>query len=177
MKIVMLKSSPHKNGSSNYLAEQFQKGAEEAGHEVTAIDVAHGEFHPCLGCDVCGMSGPCCQRDDMEKVRKSLLSSDMVVFVTPLYYFGMSAQLKTVIDRFYSFTGRLSGKGLKAALLAAAWDNNSWTMKDLSSHYQTLCRYLHFENMGMVLGTGCGALSMTKASGYPEKAYQLGKGL
>ena len=60
----------------------------------------------------------------------------MVVFVTPLYYFGMSAQLKAVIDRFYSFNGRLTSKGVKTALIAAAWDSNDWTMKDLEDVYK-----------------------------------------
>ena len=58
------------------------------------------------------MAGPCCQNDDMAGLKEQILASDMVVFVTPLYYFGMSAQLKTVIDRFYSFNGQLSAKGL-----------------------------------------------------------------
>lgn len=51
-------------------------------------------------------------RQIMAGLKEQILGSDMVVFVTPLYYFGMSAQLKTVIDRFYSFNGGLSAKGL-----------------------------------------------------------------
>ena len=50
MKIVILEGSPNKNGSSNMLAEQFRKGAEEAGHSVQVIDVAHSDIHPCIGC-------------------------------------------------------------------------------------------------------------------------------
>ena len=111
----------------------------------------------------------------MARVREQLLASDLAVFVTPLYYFGISAQLKMVIDRFYSFNGELTAKKLKTVLIAAAWDSNDWTMRELQSHYQTLCRYLHFQDQGMILGVGCGTVSMTKATEFPDKAYALGR--
>ena len=177
MRILIIESSPHKNGSSNLIAERFMEGAREAGHQVAVFDAARANLHPCLGCGACGMAGPCVQKDDMASLREMLLQADMAVFVTPLYYFGMSAQLKTVIDRFYSFTGQLSAKGLKTALIAAAWDSNDWTMQDLSAYYQTLCRYMHFQDQGMILGTGCGTVSMTKNSAFPRKAYEFGKSL
>ena len=177
MKILVIESSPHKKGSSNLLAENFIRGAEEAGHRVKVFDAGHADIHPCLGCDACGMSGPCCQRDDMAQLKQDILEADMAVFVTPLYYFGMSAQLKKVIDRFYSFNGRLTTKGLKTALIVAAWDSNSWTMQDIAAHYETLCNYLSFDNMGMVLGTGCGTVSMTANTKFPRQAYELGRSL
>lgn len=71
-----------------------------------------------------GMSGACVQKDDMSEVEKLILNSDMIVFVSPIYYFGISAQLKTLIDRFYSFNTPLMGKGLKSALIVAAWDDS-----------------------------------------------------
>lgn len=177
MNILVIESSPHKHGSSNLLAEEFIHGAREAGHQVQVFDAGHADLHPCLGCDACGMSGPCVQKDDMAELRGNILASDMVAFVTPLYYFGMSAQLKTVIDRFYSFNGQLSAKGVKTALIAAAWDSNDWTMRELSAHYQTLCRYLNFRDQGMILGTGCGTVSQTRASRFPKLAYEFGKSL
>lgn len=177
MNILMIESSPHKHGSSNLLAEKFMEGAREAGHQAEVFDAARADLHPCLGCGACGMAGPCVQRDDMARLRELLLHTDMAVFVTPLYYFGMSAQLKMVIDRFYSFTGKLSSRKLKTALIAAAWDSNDWTMKDLSAHYQTLCRYMNFRDQGMVLGIGCGTVSMTRQSPFMDRAYELGRSL
>lgn len=177
MEILMIESSPHKKGSSNLLAENFIRGAEEAGHSVSVFDAGHAAIAPCKGCDFCGMSGPCSQKDDMEKLRDMFLKTDMAVFVTPLYYFGFSAQMKTVIDRFYSFTGKLTAKRLKTALIAAAWDSNDWTMRDLKSHYETLCRYMHFKDQGQILGVGCGTPSMTAHTVFPKKAYKLGRSL
>ncbi len=177
MKIVIIKGSPHKNGSSNMLAEQFANGAREAGHSIVEMDAAHMDIHPCLGCEHCGMNGPCVQKDDIQQIRDALLSADMAVFVTPVYYFGMSAQLKMVIDRFYSFTMKLSGKHLKAAMIAAAWDSNEDVMPYLAEHYKKLCRYMNFTDCGQILGTGCGTLSMTKNSPHMKEAYRLGKSL
>lgn len=177
MKILVIESSPHKNGSSNLLAENFIRGAEEAGHEAVIFDVAHADIRPCTGCGYCGMSGPCCQKDDMAGFREQLLKADMAVFVTPLYYFGFSAQLKKVIDRFYSFNGELTSKGLKTALIVAAWDSNDWTMKDIKAHYETLCDYLNFQDQGQILGTGCGTVSMTARTVFPKKAYEFGRSI
>ncbi len=174
-KILVIESSPHKRGSSNLLAGEFIRGAQEAGHEIAVFDAGHANLHPCMGCGACGMSGPCVQKDDMADLREKLLSCDVAVFVTPLYYFGFSTQLKTVIDRFYSFNGQLTEKGLKTVLIAAAWDSNDWTMRDIRAHYETLCGYLNFQNLGEILGVGCGTVQMTKHTRFPQEAYSLGK--
>ena len=115
------------------------------------------------------------QNDDMATLKEQLLTCDVAVLVTPLYYFGFSAQLKTVIDRFYSFNGQLKAKGLKTVLIAAAWDSNDWTMQDIQAHYETLCNYLNFQNQGEILGVGCGTVQMTKHTRFPQAAYLLGK--
>lgn len=175
MKITVLQGSPHKNGSSNLLANEFIKGAKENGHSIEVLDVAHLNMHPCSGCGHCGMNGECVHKDDNQTIRDTLLSSDMVVFVTPIYYFGMSAQLKMVIDRFYSYTMKLSDKHLKAVLITAAWDDNEDVMPYCAKHYEKLCRYMNFENCGMILGTGCGSPEMTKTTVHMQKAYQRGK--
>ena len=101
----------------------------------------------------------------------------MVVFVTPLYYFGMSAQLKILIDRFCAFNSSLNRRHLKSALLVSAWNQDRWTFDALVHHYQTLVRYLNLDDQGMILGAGCGTVSMTRHSPYPDRAYRLGRGL
>ena len=117
------------------------------------------------------------QKNDNEIVRRTLLDTDMVVFAAPLYYYGMSAKLKTVIDRFCAYNSSLNSRHLKSALLTVAWNADDRTFDALEAHYKTLVRYINFKDMGMVLGCGCGSPSMTRRSGYPEKAYQLGRKL
>ena len=177
MKIVVLEGSPNKNGSSNLLANEFIRGAQEAGHSCTVIDAAHANLHPCTGCVRCGYEGPCVQKDDMERFRCEILDADMMVFVTPLYYYGMSAQLKTLIDRFCAFNSSIQHKCMQAALLTVAWNADDWTFEALEAHYNTLLRYLNLTDRGRVLGYGCGTPGMTRRSGYPQKAYELGRSL
>lgn len=177
MKILVLKGSPNKKGSSNLLAENFIKGAIEAGHEVNEIDTAHANIQPCTGCVHCGYEGPCILNDDMDTFRKQILDVDMLVFVTPLYYYGVSAQLKTLIDRFCSINSSIQQKHLKSALLTVAYNADDWTFDALEAHYDTLVRYLNLNDHGRILGYGCGTLSMTKNSKYPNESYELGKNI
>lgn len=177
MKIVVLEGSPNRHASSNLLAEEFIRGAKEAGHTAEIIDAVHADLPPCTGCVRCGYEGPCVQKDDMEKFRGQILDADMMVFVTPLYYYGMSAQLKMLVDRFCAINSSITHKHMKSALLAAAWNADSWTFEALEAHYRTLVRYLQMDDQGMVLGKGCGTPSMTARSRYPQLAYELGRSL
>ena len=177
MKIVVLMGSPNKKGSTSILVDNFKRGAEESGHRVDVIDVCHADVNPCIGCVKCGYEGPCVQQDGVRTIKAALLSADMVVFATPLYYYGMTAQLKAVIDRFCAYNSSLNSRHLKSALLAVAWNADDWTFEALTAHYRTLVRYINFTDMGMVLGHGCGTPSMTARSRYPQEAYRLGKSL
>ena len=115
MKIVILFGSPNRSGSTGILADEFTRGAEEKGHEVERFDVCHMNVHPCLGCVKCGYEGPCVQKDDVELIRQKLLRADMVVFATPLYYYGMSAQLKSAFPAVTDEQCRTSVPGVWAA--------------------------------------------------------------
>lgn len=116
-------------------------------------------------------------QDVLPVVIEKLLNSDMVVFASPLYYYGMTAQLKTTIDRFCAFNSSLTHKHLKSALLSVAWNGDSWTFEALMAHYQTLVRYLNFDDQGLILGKGCCMSHMTRTSSYIEEAYELGKNI
>ena len=178
MKILVLKSSGNKHGSSNMLADEFISGARENGHEITEYDVIRADLRPCIGCDRCGMNGPCVQKDDYENTLKGLIrETDMIVFVMPVYYYNFPAQLKTVIDRFYSYTTELTFMHKKTVLLSVAWDNTDTVFKVTKAYYETLCDYMQFEDQGMILGRGCGTPDMTRRSKYPQEAYKLGKAI
>ena len=177
MKITVITGSPHKKGTSSLLADEFIHGAKEAGHEIYRFDAAFEELHPCLGCDRCGMgASPCVWKDPMQKLNPHMMEADVVVLVSPLYYFTVSAQLKMVIDRFYANTGRFTG-GRKSILMATAYDANEWTMSALTTYYQTLADYMRWEDIGRVLATGCGSRRDIERSRFPQMAYEMGKGL
>lgn len=153
------------------------RGARHAGHEVQRFDVAKMSIVPCTGCVACGYEGPCVQHDGMDELRRCLLDADMVVFATPLYYYGMSAQLKAVIDRFCSANSSITRKRMKAALLTVAWNADDWTFEALVAHYKTIVRYLNMQDAGMVLGYGCGTPGMTRRTKCPQEAFDLGASL
>ncbi|SDC47647.1 NADPH-dependent FMN reductase [Succiniclasticum ruminis] len=176
MKIVVLCGSPHKAGTSALLADKFIEGAQAAGHEVFRFNAAFEDINPCRGCDACGMNGPCVIQDAISaKLIQKLVDCDMVALVTPLYYYGFSAQIKTVIDRFYSRTASIHKK--KSMLMATAWNSADITFNALQEHYNTLVRYMEWQDVGRVLGYGCGSRSAIEGSEFPEQAFRIGKSL
>ena len=178
MKIVVINSSPHseEQSTSRYLAKKFVDGAKTAGHEIFVFDAANEKTNPCRGCDQCGMDGACIFDDAIEtKLMPQMLKADLLVLVTPLYYFGMSAQLKTVVDRFYSRTSKLSGK--KSMIISTAWNSADWTMEALQNHYETLVRYMSWQDVGQVWATGCGNRAMVERSEFGDMAFKIGAAL
>lgn len=176
MKIVVITGSPHKAGTSALLADKFIEGATSAGHEVFRFNSAFEDIHPCQGCDHCGMNGPCIQNDAIEQtLMPKLIGADLIVLITPLYYYGMSAQIKTVVDRFYSRTGSLHRK--KSILMATAYNSADWTMEALVHHYETLVRYMEWQDIGKVLAISCGSRPIIERTEFPNQAYQIGYNL
>ena len=149
MKITILSGSPHKNGTSSLLVDYFIKGAESKGHDVFRFDAAFRKVHPCIGCEHCHTENKKCRfKDDMDELNPHLLNSDIIVFATPLYYFGMSAQLKAAIDRFYANHYNLLNSNKKTILFVTAWNNEDWKMQSIVSQFETLNKYMGFENIG-----------------------------
>ena len=177
MQITVIEGSPHLKGASSTIANRFVEGAREAGHTVDVVEVVRLTVGMCRACNACGASGPCIQKDDMTDVRSKIMSSDMVVLVTPNYFCGFSAQLKAVIDRFYSFSGNLKTRNTKAVLIAASADREDWTMDAIRIQYDGLCRYLNMQDCGRVLAVGCGSAEAAQASRFMDEAYRLGKSL
>lgn len=176
MNILVLTGSPRKNGNSATLATQFIRGAEEAGHTVTRFDAAFRNVHPCTACNSCGMDGPCVFQDDFQVVREHIIPADMVVFATPMYYFGFSSQLKAVIDRFYAINGSIH-RAKKAALLMTYADNAARKEHPLLAHYEMLLAYLGWTDAGRVIAPGVWPAGAVNGTPYPQQAYALGKSL
>lgn len=176
-KVTLVTGSPRRRGTSFLLADEFMRGLEERKIDAFRFDAAFKRVTACSGCDRCGLgSSPCVYRDDMFELNPHFLESELIVLCTPLYYFGFSAQLKLVIDRFYAINNQFH-HGRRAVLLATAWNSNDWTFNALVAHYKTLCRYMDWEDAGMVLGYGCGTRWDCEQSIYPDQAYQLAKSI
>lgn len=176
MKILVITGSPRKNGNSNTLADNFIKGAEEAGHSVVRFDSAFKNVHPCVACNKCGMNGQCIFKDDFEFVKENIVDADAVVFATPMYYFGISAQIKAVMDRFYAINSQIS-KPKKAVLILTYADTSAKEAQPIISHYETLLNYLGWSDAGKVIASGVWMEGDVNNTRYPKQAYELGKNI
>lgn len=176
MKVLVLTGSPHIKGTTALLADEFCNGAKESGHEVIRFDTAKLNINPCLGCGHCRKNdGKCVYKDDdMTKIYPHLLSANAVVLVTPLYYFGMSAQLKRTVDRFFAVNSSLREKSKKLLLIAACGDKDDWAMDALTAHYHAISHYLKWQESGSVLAIGAYTREDAENSEYPAMARKLG---
>lgn len=177
MKIVVLTGSPRRNGNSAYLADRFIEGAQEKGHEIYRFDCAFKQVEPCRACNRCGMDGPCIFNDDFSELRPHLIEADMVVFATPMYYFGISAQMKRVIDRFYAINGKIKGRYKKAAYLMTYANTAKSDAEPMLLHYRTMMNYLGWESVGEIVAPGVWTAGSVRDTDYGDKAYRLGKSL
>lgn len=104
MKITILNGSPRHNGNTQIMADTFAKAAQENGHTATVLNIANLHIRGCMDCKYCySHEGKCVQDDDMKKVFAELSDTDLLVFASPVYWFDITAQLKTVIDRMYAW--------------------------------------------------------------------------
>jgi multimeric flavodoxin WrbA len=177
MKVTVITGSPHKKGTSALLADKFIEGAKESGNEVFRFDAAFEEVKPCLACDYCAShDGQCVRKDAMNTWCEKLIESDMIVFVTPLYYYGMSTQIKSVIDRFHANNAKLAGNK-KSMLLATSYGADDWTMEALEKNYESILRFMKWSDAGKLFATGCPVREVIEQTNFPNQAYELGKSI
>jgi multimeric flavodoxin WrbA len=176
-KIVILNGSPRKKGNTSGLVSSFAEGAKSAGNEVTEFFLNGMKIHGCLGC-FGGHSDkecPCVQKDDMAAIYPKVKEADIVVLASPLYYWTISGQLKTVIDRLFALEEgdgqKLRGNGKAGILLMAA---EGYGFEDSLTYFNHLMDHLQWKNLGSVLAGGNLAIGDIKGKPEVKKAYELG---
>lgn len=97
--VLIISTSPRKGSNSEMLAAEFGKGAQAAGHTVEQISLADKDIRFCRGCFVCQTTQRCVIRDDADWIEQKMEQADVLVFATPIYYYEMSGQMKTMLDR------------------------------------------------------------------------------
>lgn len=176
MKILVLTGSA-RNGNSSKLADAFIQGAKESGHDVTRVNCAKLKVGGCLGCNFCYKhDSVCCQKDDFANLREDLISADAIVFASPVYYYGISSQLRAVIDRFYAIDGKLHAPKRTALLLSLA-DDSETTANPSVVHYKGFTGYLGWQDAGIVIAYGCTEPDDVLKTDAIAKAKELGKNI
>ena len=173
--VLIISSSPRKGGNSETLAASFAKGAGEVGHKVETIYLREKSYSFCKGCLACLKLGHCVIDDDAVEIAARMHDADVLVFATPVYYYSVSGQLKTMLDRAnplfdsdYAFT--------KAYLLAAAPEDGEETVEGTVKAVQGWVDcFERCELAGTVFAGGVNGVG--DIAGHPalEEAYQMGK--
>ena len=106
MKVLGLFGSPRRGGNTDILLEEALKGAEKEGAEVERLFLADFTITPCRECHGCERTGQCVIRDDMEKIYPKLLEADVIILASPIFFYGITAWAKALVDRSQAFWSR-----------------------------------------------------------------------
>lgn len=174
MEVLILNSSPRKNGNSDVLCEQFAKGAKESGHSVEKLDLREMNLSPCRACYACMKEHICAIRDDMAGIFAKMQAADVIVLSSPVYFYSVSAQMKTLIDRCLVNHKSLAGKKFYYIITAA--DPRHEAADETIAAFRGFLRCLpDAEEAGILYGTG----TWDKGDAYKhpafEQAYLMGK--
>ena len=175
-KILILNGSPRKNGNTSQLVSAFTRGAEETGNKVTAFFLDKMCIHGCKGCFGGGKDPehPCVQRDDMEQIYAAYRAADVVVLASPLYYWTISGQLKTAIDRLFAVAEcdpNYQNPKKDMALIMAAEGHG---FEESEYWYDRLEKHLGWKSIGKVLCGGVMNVGDISENEKLDEAYQLG---
>ena len=174
-KICVISSTMRKGGNSYLLAQEFARGAKEAGNEVLEIDIKTLELKYCLGCMYCQSHDGCVIKDSMNSLYTEIQNSDVLVFATPIYYYCVSGQLKTFIDRLNPLYPR-KNKFKEVYLLATSAEDETSAMDGAIKCVQGFIDcFDDVELKGVVYGAGVegvGEITNTKAL---NQAYTAGE--
>lgn len=174
-KVLVISASPRRRGNSDYLCDQFILGAQEAGHEVEKIFFHDKKINYCLGCEKCYQSGKCVQKDDMAEVLDKMVEADVLVFGTPVYFYTMDAQLKTLIDRTVPRYTKLKGK---AYLIATLADEDKDSVTGTVAAFRGFMDCLdNVEEGGLIFGYGAWKKGDIMGNPAVEEAYNTGKNI
>ena len=173
--VLVLSSSPRRGGNSDLLCDQFMMGAKEAGHHAEKTSLKDVTINYCTGCGTCTRGGKRCpQKDDMAQILEKMIAADVIVMATPVYFYTMCAQMKTLIDRTCSRYTEISNKEFYFILAAA--DTNKRAMERTVEGFRAFTSCLSgAEEKGVLYGTGAWEIGDIQTSDTMKQAYEMGK--
>jgi len=181
--VLVILGSPRRKGNSSTLAARISRGAESAGAEVETLFLHGLKISPCRGCDTCQKDGSkgCAIKDDMQEIYAKLMKSDAWVIASPVYWFTMSAQTKTFMDRCYALTAYaenpFAGKRIAIAMSYGDADPVKSGCVNALRTFQDAFRYTGSRIVGMVYGSAMEAGEIAHNRALMREAEELGKRL
>ena len=177
MNILVLSGSPRKGGNTDLLVDAFVKGASPK-HHVEVVSVHDYKINPCMGCNACFRREDhnCCQKDDMQIVYEKMAKAEMLVIASPVYFYGLSAQLKNVIDRFHNPI-RDTFHIHKMALLLVGAASLPELFDSILVQYELCLKFFKMEDVGRVLVRSAKDKGDVKNGDSLQKAFKLGQSI
>lgn len=174
-KIIIISTSPRKEGNSDLLAEEFRKGAEQAGHEVEYVSLVGKEINFCRGCLACQKTHKCVMQDYAATVCGKMYDTDVVVWATPVYYYSISGQMKTIIDRANPLYGT-EYRFTDTYLLASAAEDEPYVIEGpLKALQGWIDCFERLDLKGVVFAGGVNSVGDIKGHKALMEAYEMGK--
>ncbi len=176
MNVLAISSSPRKGGNSDVLCDEFLKGAAEAGHKTQKIRLAEKTITPCAACYGCGTSHVCVRKDDMAEVLEALKAAEVIVLASPVYFYSVCAQMKTMIDRCLADYQAIKDKTFYLIVTAADPQHSAAdeTLADFRGYLRCLPGA---REAGVILGTGTWDKGDVYRHPALKQAYELGRSI
>lgn len=176
-KILVLNASPRSGGNSDALCGEFIRGAVDGGNKIEIINLRDKNINYCMGCIVCQDSGGACvHNDDMGEILDKMISADVIALATPVYFYSMCAQLKTLMDRTFAKYTKIKNK--KFYLISTAADTDDSTFDGTIQGFRNFLYCLHgAEEAGIILAGGVYGTGDIKNHKALEQAYKAGRNI
>lgn len=175
-KVIIISSTPRKNGNSQILSEAFAKGAIENNNKVEFISLRENKINYCIGCYGCRKTGKCVQNDGMNEIIEKILNSDVVVFSSPIYMYDISGQLKVFMDRLLPHYADF--ENIDLYYIATCAENNP---KAIKSSVETIKGFLECAKgitlKDVIYGIDLHGTGEAANSKFYNEAYELGKSI
>lgn len=173
--ILIISASPRKGGNSDTLCDEFLRGAKDSGNNAEKIFLRDKKINYCTGCGVCNNTHKCVQKDDMAEILDKMVKADVIVLATPVYFYTMDAQLKTLIDRTVPRYVEISGKEFYFIVTAADTDKSMLkkTLDGLRGFTED-CLSNPIEK-GVIYASGVWQAGEVNGTDYMRQAYEMGR--
>lgn len=174
-KVFVISASPRKGGNSDTLCDEFIRGAQKTGNEAEKVFLRDKKIGYCTGCGVCNGTHKCVQQDDMAEILDRMVRADVIVLATPVYFYTMNAQMKTLIDRTVPRYTEIADKDFYFIVTAADTDQSMLerTVEGFRGFTEDCLPNPH--EKGVIYGAGAWQIGEIKNSPTMRQAYEMGK--
>ncbi|MBY9006984.1 MAG: flavodoxin family protein [Candidatus Lokiarchaeota archaeon] len=178
-KILGIVGSPRKKGNTFELVSKILEGSKLKGADTNIIYLEDLDINECNGCHTCWQGLECSKKDDMNEIYPELIEADVIIFGTPVYWFGPTALMKAFIDRFVYFNcpeNRTKIKGTKAIIVIPFEDDNFETATPLEMMFEKSFEYLEINLINKIIVPGVGKKGdVLKKSNVLENCFNIGQ--